>query len=301
MPPKRTLVGGTDSRAKRPKTGLVYERASDRFNKGIGVLRCVLLSYVKLSTVATLENGNRVRQNPPVALLQEEIRIAKKGAVTTGTSVVYWMRMEDMRSTSPDKPIPLVLTRPKSTIIVHSRQLLFWLRNTMSHLWHFSSSALRTMWLMIVEPVGSTLFCGTSTYSRRTSTSSMFHSMSPAIPQGRHYLRRLFSSWSHGEPGAFLQTLVRLTDRWPQWILSFTEYEIDEARRDLKVLDLAKEKGFFCDFHEDKMIVPPFTVSTQQGKQFSVSAHFYLNGHLENPLGLLTMAESMESPHRCPS
>jgi hypothetical protein len=60
-------------------------------------------------------------------------------------------------------------------------------------------------------------------------------------------------------------------------------------------LDLAKENGFYCDFHEDKTIVPPFTVSTQQGKQFSVSIHFYLKAHLENPLGLYTMAKSMES------
>ena len=105
MPPKRTLVGGTDSRAKRPKTGdgansLVYERAPDMFNKGMGILRRVLPPYAKLSTVATLENANRARQNPPVAVLQEMIHTSKE-ALTTGTSVVYWMRMEDMRSTSP--------------------------------------------------------------------------------------------------------------------------------------------------------------------------------------------------------
>lgn len=50
--------------------------------------------------VATLENSNRARENPPVAALQEVIREAKRQRVVTGSSIVYWMRMQDMRSTS---------------------------------------------------------------------------------------------------------------------------------------------------------------------------------------------------------
>jgi deoxyribodipyrimidine photo-lyase len=50
------------------------------------------------------------------------------------------------------------------------------------------------------------------------------------------------------------------------------EYELDEVRRDLRILELAKDWNVYCDFYEDKLIVPPYKVSTQQGKQFSVSS-----------------------------
>lgn len=49
------------------------------------------------------------------------------------------------------------------------------------------------------------------------------------------------------------------------------EYEVDEARRDLRVIEIAKSNGIRCNFHEDKLLVPPFSLLTQQGKQFSVS------------------------------
>lgn len=72
-------------------------------------------------------------------------------------------------------------------------------------------------------------------------------------------------------PKHCVQTSVRLSKVLSVTILIPVEYEIDEARRDLKVLDLAKEKRFYCDFHEDKLVVPPFTLSTLQGKQYAVS------------------------------
>jgi hypothetical protein len=47
--------------------------------------------------VATFENADRVRQNPPVAQLQKLMREVKTGPAHVGTSVIYWMRMQDMR------------------------------------------------------------------------------------------------------------------------------------------------------------------------------------------------------------
>jgi len=80
---KRTLENGAAAlpAAKRIKSPARKERVEDMYNK-----------------IATFENANRVRQDPPVAKLQQTIRDAKKEAVEDpGRCVVYWMRMQDMR------------------------------------------------------------------------------------------------------------------------------------------------------------------------------------------------------------
>jgi hypothetical protein len=67
--------------AKRIKSPEKKERVEDMYNK-----------------IASFENANRVRQDPPVAKLQQAIQDAKKETVKDpGRCVVYWMRMQDMR------------------------------------------------------------------------------------------------------------------------------------------------------------------------------------------------------------
>ena len=50
------------------------------------------------------------------------------------------------------------------------------------------------------------------------------------------------------------------------------EYEVDELRRDTRILELANQEGIKCTFTHDKLLVEPGTLFTQQGKHFSVSA-----------------------------
>jgi deoxyribodipyrimidine photo-lyase len=61
-----------------------------------------------------------------------------------------------------------------------------------------------------------------------------------------------------------------------QWnvkeIYANIEYEVDELRRDIKVLELAKQEDIKCTLVHDKLLVEPGTLFTQQGKPFSVSA-----------------------------
>jgi deoxyribodipyrimidine photo-lyase len=49
------------------------------------------------------------------------------------------------------------------------------------------------------------------------------------------------------------------------------EYEVDELRRDTKILELANQEGIKCTFIHDKLLVEPGTLFTQQGKPFAVS------------------------------
>jgi deoxyribodipyrimidine photo-lyase len=49
------------------------------------------------------------------------------------------------------------------------------------------------------------------------------------------------------------------------------EYEVDELRRDLKVVERGRKVDIKSTFISDKLIVEPGKLTTQQGKQYAVS------------------------------
>lgn len=66
--------------------------------------------------------------------------------------------------------------------------------------------------------------------------------------------------------------VVNLLKEWSvKELYANIEYEIDELRRDTKILELAKQEGIRCTFIHDKLLVEPGTIFTQQGKPFAVS------------------------------
>lgn len=48
------------------------------------------------------------------------------------------------------------------------------------------------------------------------------------------------------------------------------EYEVDELRRDLKVCDLAKDKGIKATFVHNKCIVEPGVILTKDKRTYAV-------------------------------
>lgn len=81
MPPKRSRQRSSSPRPKKVrKTQHTVETVPNIYDK-----------------IATFENADRARQNPPVAQLQDLLRVAKSTSPAIGSSVIYWMRMEDMR------------------------------------------------------------------------------------------------------------------------------------------------------------------------------------------------------------
>ncbi|PVF94744.1 hypothetical protein CPB86DRAFT_867531 [Serendipita vermifera] len=237
MPPKRRLENGTLPHPKKVKT-------SNGDTSG--------MHY----TVATFEDAERVREDPPVPRLQEAIRQAKKEQPAVGSSVVYWMRMEDMRiddnrafsaaSAFAKKhgiPVIVLFLFSPGDYKAHGRgprridftlRNLYWLKDKLDRL---------------------------------------------NIP--------LYGE-SHTPRKSLPQKVIELVRSWgSKSLYANLEYEIDEVRRDLQVLEQAKEWGVYCDFYEDKLIVPPYKVSTMQGKQFSVYSPWlrawkaYVDGHPE--------------------
>jgi deoxyribodipyrimidine photo-lyase len=49
------------------------------------------------------------------------------------------------------------------------------------------------------------------------------------------------------------------------------EYEVDELRRDIRTCQLARESRIHVSITHDKLLVKPGTLSTQQGKPYTVS------------------------------
>ena len=51
------------------------------------------------------------------------------------------------------------------------------------------------------------------------------------------------------------------------------EHEVDELRRDIQVHELAKSAQVQCTFVHDKCIITPGTVSTKEGRTYTVRCH----------------------------
>lgn len=66
--------------------------------------------------------------------------------------------------------------------------------------------------------------------------------------------------------------VINLLKRWnTKELYANIEYEVDELRRDIKILELAKQEGIKCTLIHDKLLVEPGSFFTQQGKPYAVS------------------------------
>ncbi|CAG8585406.1 10581_t:CDS:2 [Acaulospora colombiana] len=225
MPPKRRLENETLPQPKRVRSD--DGGALEMYNK-----------------IATFENADRVRQDPPVPRLQEAIRRAKKEQPAVGSSVVYWMRMEDMRIDDNRAFAAASAFAKKNAIPV----IVLFLFSPGDYAAHDRGArridfTLRNLdWLKDkLDKLNIPLYAES-------------HTPRKSLPQK---VVELVRSWGCKSLYANLGANEN------------AEYELDEVRRDLKVLEIAKDWGIYCDFYEDKLIVPPYKVSTMQGKQFS--------------------------------
>ncbi|KAI1960306.1 DNA photolyase phr1 [Ophidiomyces ophidiicola] len=90
--------------------------------------------------------------------------------------------------------------------------------------------------------------------------------------------------------------IVELCQEWgSQHLFANLEYEVDELRREAKVIRLCAEKAIKFDALHDTCVVRPGVLTTQQGKQYAVYTPWYRNwvAYLkENPENL----ECMDAP-----
>ncbi|KAF9818336.1 hypothetical protein IEO21_02851 [Rhodonia placenta] len=163
--------------------------------------------------------------------------------VTKGDSIVYWMRIEDLRTRdnralaqaseqAREDHVPLIALFVLSPhdYIAHdrsARRIDFTLRNL---------RCIRSSLAELHVPLY------TTTHTPRTN-----------IPS---YVLSLLNEWN----------ATRL--------YANVEYEVDELRRDIKVCELAREKKVACTFVHDKCIIPPGKVLTKGEKGYTVYSPF---------------------------
>ncbi|KAM5443143.1 DNA photolyase phr1 [Microsporum ferrugineum] len=70
--------------------------------------------------------------------------------------------------------------------------------------------------------------------------------------------------------------IVELCKQWSaNQIFSNLEYEVDELRREAKIVRLCARQGIIFDTEDDTCVVAPGDLSTQQGKQYAVYTPWY--------------------------
>ena len=115
------------------------KRASHNADSPLPSKRLRLDHPFTLGRVASPEAAAAADADPPLGRLFRALEHVKTISTNTGDSVVYWMRMEDMRSKHTGFLHLLCSDFHQSVITVRSHRLLPWQSKVASHFLSFSS------------------------------------------------------------------------------------------------------------------------------------------------------------------
>lgn len=191
--------------------------------------------------VATAHAAAEVDANPPLEqLLKARTQHYKQVAASDdGHVVVYWMRMEDMRITD---------NRALGAASKRARKL-----------------GVPLIVLFVFSP---------GDYKA--------HDRSPRridfVLRNLVYLKQVLGDLhiplftvSHPKRKLVANKVVELLQQWKAKDLFLNlEYEVDEVRRDLRLLGLTTSEGIRTELHHDRCLVPPGDVLTKNGKMSAV-------------------------------
>ncbi|KAJ7276521.1 DNA photolyase, FAD-binding/Cryptochrome [Mycena haematopus] len=205
--------------------------------------------------IATADAASAVDSETPLSLLLKIVKDSARGNARSGSSVVFWMRMGDLRSffgslvyAVSTKQIPVTDNRALSLASAHANK-----------------ADVPLVVLFILSP---------EDYKA--------HDRSPRRID--FTLRNLaLIKASLGQLHIPLHTIIEPTRRFiPQRVVSFLEhldasavyanieYEVDELRRDTKICKAAQEKGIGAIFAHDKCVVEPGVVLTKENRTYCV-------------------------------
>ncbi|KAG6831143.1 hypothetical protein H0H92_012568 [Tricholoma furcatifolium] len=196
------------------------------------------ISLFRPNKIATAEAAAAVDADPPLLKLEAEVNDGIKNP-SKGISVVYWMRMGDLRisdnkalhlasSKAQENGIPLIVIFALSPqdYIAHDRsprRIDFTLRNL---------SKLKESLANLNIPLH-----------------TISHSPRRTLPN------RIMSI---------------VTDLGCTNLFANIEYEVDELRRDLQICELSKAQGVKANFVHNKCIIEPGVILTKDKKTYSV-------------------------------
>lgn len=193
--------------------------------------------YETPGIVSTAQAAARMDANPPLVQLNKAIERHQKQLSTdsNGDAIVYWMRMEDLR-------------------LVDNRALAA-----------ASECAVKNSLPLVV------MFCfSTGDYKA--------HDRSPrridfVLRNLKHIDQKLdgmdipLYTFVHPKRKTVPEKVVELLKGWNAHdLFANIEYEVDELRRDLKLLELCDAAGIGCSLFHDRCLVAPGEVLTKAGK-----------------------------------
>ncbi|WWC72736.1 uncharacterized protein I206_106700 [Kwoniella pini CBS 10737] len=196
-------------------------------------------AYAIKGKIATEEDAARTDEDPPMNQLERLIENGHKD-VEKGESVVYWMRMEDVRiedntalykasEKAKELGVPLIalFVFSPGDYKIHDRsnkKIDFILRNL---------RVLKSEFHKLNIPLHITSYDRRLQIPRRVITEVL-----PSLGANHLYVN--------------------------------IEYEVDELRRDIATVRLGREKGIDVQCVHDRLVVPPGQVKSKQGKPMSV-------------------------------
>ncbi|CCO28156.1 deoxyribodipyrimidine photo-lyase [Rhizoctonia solani AG-1 IB] len=198
--------------------------------------------------IATFDNAARVDGNPPLGKLQNAISEHKDELKTTskGDSVIYWMRMEDMRvrdnrAFSAASNVAQELGVPLVVLFILSPE------DYVSH----DRSPRRID------------FCLRNLIALKATLDGM------NIP--------LYVT-SHKPRKTLPDEVIKLARKWnARRIYANIEYQVDELRRDIRLVHLATMASMRAEYFSDRCVVEPGALATKEGRQYAVYSPWLKN------------------------
>ncbi|EJD01230.1 uncharacterized protein FOMMEDRAFT_169392 [Fomitiporia mediterranea MF3/22] len=205
--------------------------------------------------VATAENAAAVDENPPLRILLDAMQNGLEN-VKKGESVVYWLRMEDLR-------------------VVDNRALSLASEQAQSH-------NIPLLVLFVISP---------QDYEAHDRGPRRIDFMLRNVKVIQDDLDKLHIPLyivtvepRHSIPSR----VISLLEDWgATQLFANISYEVDELRRDIKIHAAGKKANIKCDFIQDKLVVNPGILKTKNGRAYTVYSPWQRNW-------VTTLNESLE-------
>ncbi|ODO10702.1 hypothetical protein I350_01299 [Cryptococcus amylolentus CBS 6273] len=199
-------------------------------------------AYEIKGKIATVEDAARMDERPPMVRLQQALKVQADSNqnIERGESVVYWMRMEDMRI-EDNTALRRASEKAKSLGVP---LLTLFVISPGDYEWHDRSSRRIDFMLRNLRYVQRQL--------DNLDIPLVIKSCDKRLAIPRQIIKNVLPSLSSHH------------------LFGNIEYEVDELVRDIKTVELGTENGTEVKMYHDRLAVPPGKIFTKAGKPMSV-------------------------------
>ncbi|KAK7061835.1 Deoxyribodipyrimidine photo-lyase [Favolaschia claudopus] len=217
----------------------------------------------------TADAAAAVDSDPPLAKLLDASKHAGNGTRKSAESVVYWMRMGDLRISD---------NRALSLASAHAKK-----------------NKLPLVSLFVLNPQD---YKAHDRSARRIDfTLRNLASIKDSLAKLHIPLYTITHPKRREIPGQIITFLEQLN---ASAVYANIEYEVDELRRDIQICKAAKSKGFGAHFVHDKCVVEPGVVLTKENRTYAVYSPYQRAWIKKLNANIPHFLEDCQEPHPNP-